>query len=84
MNKKRGDILKIKINTEGVKSLEEIKENIDKLLSMNLEDIEVTEENQKKVKDISETLYKLNHLALGVGNVRLKIEASDGTSFTIL
>lgn len=76
--------MKIKIDDKSIVALKEMKENIEELLKMDSEEIEFNENNLKKAKEISERLYRLEHVAFNVGGLRLTIEGCDGTKFLIM
>lgn len=76
--------MKIKIDNRNMIALKELKENIEKLLEIEMDDMEVNEQNLKKAKEISDTIYKIGSSTFRVGGLKLKIETSDGTELTII
>lgn len=75
--------MKIKIDDKSIVVLKELKKNIEKLLEIETNDMEVNEENLKKAKEISDTIYNIGSSTFRVGGVKIKIETSDGTELTI-
>ena len=76
--------MKIKINDRSLVALQEIKKNVDELLDMNLNEMDFTEENLKRAKEISERLYNLGRSTFMVGGLSLILETSDGTKLTVM
>lgn len=75
--------MKIKIDERSLLALEEIKKNTDELLQMNLNEMEVTDENIKKAREISNKLYKLTNSVFRVGGFNIFLETKDGTRLEI-
>lgn len=76
--------MEIKIDNKNMIALKELKENIEKLLEIEMDDMEVNEQNLKKAKEIADTIYKIGSSTFRVGGLKLKIEISDGTELTII
>lgn len=76
--------MKIKIDNRDMIVLKELKENIEKLLEIEMDDMEVNEQNLKKAKEIADTIYKIGSSTFRVGGLKLRIETSDGTELTII
>lgn len=70
--------MKIKVEIENIKKLEEAREALDKIISMNLtnKEIELTEENLKKAKEIKDVCSK------GWVRAEIKIVSTAGTELT--
>lgn len=75
--------MKIKIDEKSLLALEEIKKNTDELLQMNLNEMEVTDENIKKAKEISDRLYKLTQSTFCIGGLNIVLETDDGVKFIL-
>lgn len=76
--------MKIKINDKSIANLKELKQNIEKILEIETNNMEINEQNLKKAKEISDTIYKIESLIFGIGGLKIKIETSDGTELTIM
>lgn len=75
--------MKIKIDERSLLALEEIKKNTDELLEMNLNEMEVTDENIKKAKEISDRLYKLTNSVFRIGGLNVFLETEDDVRLEI-
>lgn len=76
--------MKIKISNHHISNLKDLKEDIEELLSMNFENMEVTEDNIKKVKEISRKINSIGKSEFHFGSLYIKIVSSDGTELTTI
>lgn len=74
--------MKIEVDNIHIKKLKELKENIEKLLSIDFEEMEVTEDNIKKVKEILSEINATGKSEFYYGRLYIKIVSSDGTELT--
>lgn len=74
--------MKIGIDNRNLETLEEMKKIIDEILDANFKDMDCTEENLKKAKEIIKKSTELN-LVQAHFRVNIKIVDSDGTELTI-
>ena len=74
--------MKLIIDKRNLEQLQKLKESIENLLEISSEDIEFTEENFKKIKEMVDNINILGASGFKFGKLYIKIVSSDGTKFT--
>lgn len=74
--------MKIKFDTSNIKELQELKILVDELLDTDLKDMEFSEENMKKAKNICEKSKFINQLQYRFRGIDAKLVSPDGTELT--
>lgn len=74
--------MKIIFENKNLNELKNIKETIDEVLKIDFKELEVTEENIKKAKEIERKVKSISKLYWNFKSVEAKIISSDGTELT--
>ncbi len=75
--------MRLKISKRSVEALKEVKENASELLEMELNEMELTDANIKKAKEIANRLHMLTRTVFEVGGLSIYIETDDGDRINI-
>lgn len=76
--------MKIQISNRQKEQLKELESEIRELLNVFEEDVDFTEENAKKIKQILRKIDVTGSYLFKVGRIYIKIVSSDGTELTNL